>query len=142
MSKTHVNISEAAKLTALSSKTIRDYEEKGLISAPKRLENGYRIYSEKNLSELQFIQQARQVGFSLKEIHALLQLWRQPNRKSSVVKNMVLVHIERLDQQIKDLKNMRNTLADWAQLCQGNDGSECAILDSLTNTCKTHTKTS
>ncbi len=126
-----MNISEAAKLANLSSKSIRDYEDKGLITAPKRTENGYRVYSQDNIQELQFIQQARQVGFSLAEIETLLNFWRLENRHSSDVKAVVLEHMARLEKQIADLQNMHSKLSDWANSCHGDERSECSILNQL-----------
>lgn len=126
-----INISEAAKLTQLSSKSIRDYEEKNLITKPKRLENGYRVYNEEHIRELKFIQQARQVGFSLTEIENLLNFWRHEHRQSSDVKKLVTQHIKRLENQIHDLQAMHKTLSTWANSCHGDERSDCAILNQL-----------
>ncbi len=60
-----MNISDVAKKTGLTSKAIRFYEEKGLVTPPLRSENGYRTYSQQHLDELTLLRQARQVGFNL-----------------------------------------------------------------------------
>jgi MerR family copper efflux transcriptional regulator len=60
-----VNISDVAK-TGLTSKAIRFYEEKGLVTPPLRSENGYRSYTQRHLDELTLLRQARQVGLTWK----------------------------------------------------------------------------
>lgn len=61
-----MNISDVAKKTGLTSKAIRFYEEKGLVTPPLRSENGYRTYSQQHLDELTLLHQARQVGLTRK----------------------------------------------------------------------------
>ncbi len=68
----NVNISQAAQATGLTSKSIRFYESKGVISPTARNNNGYRIYSERNIEELQLVVRAREAGFNLEECKFLL----------------------------------------------------------------------
>ena len=75
-----MNISEAARLSGLSSKQIRDYEKNGLLPPAERSDSGYRQYTAEELETLRFIRHARDVGFSLKQIERLLQLQRNPQR--------------------------------------------------------------
>lgn len=63
-----MNISDVAKKTGLTSKAIRFYEEKGLVTPPLRSENGYRTYTQKHLNELTLLRQARQVGLIWKSV--------------------------------------------------------------------------
>ena len=70
-----MNISDVAKITGLTSKAIRFYEEKGLVTPPMRSENGYRTYTQQHLSELTLLRQARQVGFNLEESGELVNLF-------------------------------------------------------------------
>ncbi len=81
-----MNISDVAKKTGLTSKTIRFYEEKALITAPIRSDNGYRHYSAKHVEELTLLRQARQVGFNLDECRELVALFNDPARHSADVK--------------------------------------------------------
>ncbi len=82
-----MNISDVAKKTGLTSKAIRFYEEKGLVTPPLRSENGYRTYSQQHLDELTLLRQARQVGFNLEECRELVALFNDPSRHSADVKN-------------------------------------------------------
>lgn len=81
-----MKINEIARLTGLTPKTIRFYEQKGIISEPARAENGYRAYGQKHINELQMIRRSRLVGFSLEECQALLEMSRNPNMRSADVK--------------------------------------------------------
>lgn len=81
-----MNISDVAKKTGLTSKAIRFYEEKGLVTPPLRSENGYRSYTQLHLDELTLLRQARQVGFNLEECGELVNLFNDPKRHSADVK--------------------------------------------------------
>lgn len=70
-----MNISYVAKITGLTSKTIRFYEQKGLLTPPVRKENGYRSYSQKNLDELMLLSQMRSMGFTLEECGKFIGLY-------------------------------------------------------------------
>ncbi|OOF63275.1 Cu(I)-responsive transcriptional regulator [Rodentibacter sp. Ppn85] len=126
-----MNISEAAKLSGLSAKQIRDYEKLGLIKPAQRSLSGYRHYEEKDIERLHFIRHSRDVGFSLQQIRQLLALQDNPARSSSEVKALTAKHITTLKQQIKQLEEMVGKLQHWYNICQGNDCPECSILDGL-----------
>lgn len=91
-----MNISEAARLSGLSSKQIRDYEKNGLLPPAERSDSGYRQYTAEELETLRFIRHARDVGFSLKQIERLLQLQRNPQRSRREVKRITAEHIQEL----------------------------------------------
>ena len=126
-----MNISQAAKLTGLSAKQIRDYEKQGLLKAGTRTLSGYRYYEESDLARLRFIRHSRDVGFSLQQIAQLLQLQDNPHRNSREVKQLTAKHIETLNAQIQALQNMVAELQRWHDNCQGNDCPECSILAGL-----------
>jgi probable heavy metal-dependent transcriptional regulator HI_0293 len=126
-----MNISQAAKLTGLSAKQIRDYEKLGLLKANSRTLSGYRYYEENDLARLRFIRHSRDVGFSLQQIAQLLQLQDNPHRNSREVKQLTAKHIETLNAQIHALQNMVAELQRWHDNCQGNDCPECSILAGL-----------
>lgn len=126
-----MNISQAAKLSGLSSKTIRFYEQQGIIQAANRADNGYRIYSDKQLEQLRFIKRARDLGFSLDESKELLELLHNPERRSAEVKARVLAHVDQIDQQLLQLAKMREQLLILSNQCRGDNGADCPILDAL-----------
>lgn len=127
----HYMIGQAADLTGVTPKMIRHYESLGLIPRARRTAGDYRVYSEKDLHSLRFIKRARGLGFSVKEIQALLGLWRNQRRASAEVKRLALEHIAELDAKIEEMKSMRATLANLADHCHGDSRPDCPILDDL-----------
>lgn len=126
-----MNIGEVAKRSGLNSKTVRYYEDIGLVQASSRSANGYRQYSQHDLEQLQFIQRARKTGFNLDECRHLLSLLNNQDRQSHEVKTLVMEKVNIVEQQIEELTLMRQCLIDLAKQCQSNEGTECAILDKL-----------
>jgi len=126
-----MNIGSVARVTGLPAKTIRYYETAGLISPPARAENGYRQYQKSDIETLNFIVQARQLGFSIKDVANLLELWNDRERASVDVKEMTLKQIDKIDQKISELQAVRATLTNLAERCHGDDRPDCPILDKL-----------
>lgn len=126
-----MNIGEAARLSGVSAKMIRHYESLGLVPGVARTEAGYRQYDEATLHALRFIRRARDLGFDMKEIGALLQLWRNRRRSSAAVKRIALAHVADLEQRIAAMQSMQRTLQHLADGCAGDDRPDCPILDDL-----------
>jgi Cu(I)-responsive transcriptional regulator len=129
-----MNISEAARLSGLSSKTIRYYEEIELIAPADRSENGYRQYDSRSVEELHFLARAREVGFDLQECRQLLDLQRDGRRRSRHARELVLEKSQQLQARIDQLHSMQEVLMDMASRCKGDEGPECAILEDLSGT--------
>lgn len=126
-----MNISQAAQACGLPNKTIRYYEDIGLVVPQRQQGNDYRIYSLDDVAQLRFLQRARAVGFSLDECRELLALYANPQRRCVQVKAMVKEKIVQVDQQLIALNAMRDTLVDMANECAGDDTSDCAIINQL-----------
>lgn len=126
-----MSIGEAASQSGVPPKTIRYYEEIGLIAPAERLENRYRAYDDNDVQTLRFIQRARSLGFSLKEVASLLSLYRDRRRASRDVKRLALAHVAELDRKISEMKAIRDTIANLAERCHGDQRPECPILDEL-----------
>jgi MerR family copper efflux transcriptional regulator len=126
-----VTIGEAAARSGLAPKTIRFYEESGIIKRVTRGENRYRGYSESDVQTLCFIRRARALGFSLKDVAGLLDLYRNNQRASRDVKRLALKHVAELDRKLAEMTAIRNTIAALAERCDGNDQPDCPILDGL-----------
>jgi len=126
-----MNIGEAARASGVPAKTIRYYEEIGLIGAAKRDANGYRDYYPADAELLRFIRHARAVGFGIKECRTLVALYRDPNRHSRDVKALAQAKIAEIDRRIAEFQHMRGELAALAAACPGDDDPECTILEEL-----------
>ncbi len=127
-----MNIGQAAKRSGLTDKTLRYYESIGLVSS-QRAENGYREYDEQQIKELYFVASARKVGFTIDECKTLLDLFRNQNRHSKHVKSFVLDKVSHIEEQIQNLQTIKSSLQGPAARCHGDEESQCAIIDGLSN---------
>ncbi len=125
-----MNIGTAAEQANLPPKTIRYYEEIGLLS-PGRAENGYRDYSDKDVHRLRFLQRSRSLGFTIDECRLLLSLYDDKNRASADVKAVALEKVAEIDRKIAELQSLRDTLATLAKHCHGDGRPDCPIIDDL-----------
>ncbi|MFV0477978.1 MAG: Cu(I)-responsive transcriptional regulator [Parahaliea sp.] len=126
-----MNIGKAASASGVSAKMIRYYEAVGLIPPPARSPADYRNYREEDIHRLRFIRRARDLGFSVAEIHDLLGLWQDHSRKSADVKRIARQHIADLQQRIDKLQQMANTLQSLTTCCAGDERPNCPILADL-----------
>jgi len=125
-----MNIGEVAAATGLPAKTIRYYESVGLIE-PARSGGNYRLYDARDVQTLRFVQQARNLGFSVKEVAALVALWRDKRRASGDVRRLAAAHLDDIDERIADLQRIRRTLEGLIERCHGDHRPDCPILDEL-----------
>lgn len=126
-----MNIGKAAGASQVSAKMIRHYEALGLIPAPARTAAGYRQYQAVDVQRLVFVKHARELGFSLQQISALMDLWQDEGRASQDVQAIAQTQIALLGQKIKQLQDMKQSLETLVTSCQGNQQPECAILEHL-----------
>ena len=126
-----MNIGRVSELSGVTAKTIRYYESIGLIPEPPRKESGYRNYSLPDVETLKFIQRSRNLGFTIKDVGDLLNLWKDKNRASSRVKELTQCHIEEIEGCIQEMEGMRRTLIKIASKCHGDDRPDCPILEDL-----------
>lgn len=125
-----MNISEVADKSGLPVKTIRYYEDIGLIS-PDRGVNGYRTFGHADLHKLAFIARARSLGFTIEDCRSLLKLYNDRDRASADVKRIAAAHLRDIDRKRAELTEMRDTLAHLIEACAGNDRPDCPILAGL-----------
>ena len=125
-----MNISDAAERSGLPPKTIRYYEEIGLVR-PGRAGNGYRDYSTADIHRLRFVQRARSLGFSVEECRQLLSLYGDSGRESADVKALAKVKLAEIDRKIEELMGLRKTLSHLVHTCHGDHRPDCPILDEL-----------
>ena len=125
-----MQIKDLAFQTGLSPKTIRYYEDIGLVQ-PLRLDNGYRDFSERDVHNLKFLARARRLGFSVEDCRQLLGLYTDQKRASKDVKKIAQAHLQDIEQKINELESMRATLETLVQHCKGNHRPDCPILNDL-----------
>ena len=125
-----MNIGEASTNSGLPAKTIRYYEDIGLIS-PDRAENGYRDFSETHMHKLAFLSRARSLGFTIEDCRTLLSLYEDTDRASADVKIMAREHLDKMAHKITELEAMQATLSELVDKCHGDERPDCPILQGL-----------
>jgi MerR family copper efflux transcriptional regulator len=128
-----MNIGEVSKLSGVSQKLIRHYEEIGLIKKAARTTNGYRVYREQDIHILRFIARSRNLGFNLSEIKKLIDLWSNKKRKSQEVKKLATDHLSKLKIKILELQSIVETLEHLTHCCHGDNRPDCPIIIELEN---------
>ncbi len=125
-----MNIGDVASRSGLPAKTIRYYEEIGLVK-PLRDTNGYRAFREPELHKLVFLARARALGFTIEDCRALLALYDDETRASADVKKIANEHLTKIEAKIADLNSMRDTLSHLVDACAGDHRPDCPILRNL-----------
>ncbi|MFB9136254.1 Cu(I)-responsive transcriptional regulator [Vibrio sp. AK197] len=129
-----MNIGAISEMTGLSSKSIRMYEEKGIITPPPRSESGYREYTPQHVQELNLVSRAKSAGFSLAECRELVDLAHNPQRQSRDVKLRAEVKLHEIEEKIHHLQEIEKQLKLWVSACPGDTNSHCPIIEELTKT--------
>jgi MerR family copper efflux transcriptional regulator len=125
-----MNIKDAATRANLPAKTIRYYEDVGLVH-PQRDPNGYRVFRDSDVHKLGFLARARTLGFTIEDCRALLSLYDDPTRASADVKKIAQRHLDQISQKISALQTMQDTLSHLVTNCHGDTRPDCPILADL-----------
>ena len=125
-----MNIGDVSKRAGLPAKTIRYYEEIGLIS-PLRDANGYRSFRERDMHKLAFLGRARALGITIEDCRTLLALWDDQSRASADVRAIAKEHLAQIEAKIADLQTIRDTLSHLVRECAGDQRPDCPILETL-----------
>jgi Cu(I)-responsive transcriptional regulator len=128
-----MNIGDVARLSNVNSKTIRRYEELGIIPKAGRNSSGYRQYSDNDVHILKFVKRARELGFSMKDIKQLVSLWQNKSRSSSQVKSLAQKHAAELEKKLDEIQTMLSTIKDLVKHCHGDNRPDCPILEDLSS---------
>lgn len=126
-----MKIGQLSQQTDCKIETIRYYERIGLLPEPARSESGYRLYDQSYAKRLAFICRSRELGFSIKEIRALLNLVDGGNYTCSDVKSITMNNVDNIRQKITDLKKLEESLSRIAAQCAGDTTPECPIIEAL-----------
>lgn len=122
---------ELARRTGCNLETVRYYEKIGLLLAPPRDANLYRLYDEAHVRRLRFILRGRELGFAIEEIRGLLDLVDGGRQTCTEVKARTEHHLADVRAKIADLRRIERILADTSARCSGDAAPDCPILDAL-----------
>jgi MerR family transcriptional regulator, mercuric resistance operon regulatory protein len=111
--------------------TIRFYERSKLLPAPPRTEGGHRVYDDDHLRRLTFIRRARELGFTLDEVRALLALADREGGSCAEVRDLTMRHLLDVRAKLADLRRLERALAATVAGCEGGDVPDCPVLDTL-----------
>ena len=131
-----LKIGELAALAKVSRDTLRYYEKHGLITPSTRNASGYRLYSDADVHRISFIISAKEVGFTLNEIHQLLELEVTKDQKfCEDVKQFVDAKITIVNQRLAEIKRIKKSLQTLSNACCGGDepATHCTILEALSD---------
>ena len=130
MTEKRYRIGEVTRLTGLSADTLRYYERIGLLPPVARNAGGVRIYDERDLSRLRFIQRAQKMNFRLEEIGMLLKMRTDPRHAREEVRELTARKLAEVERSLEALNLLRNELTLLLNLCRGSkDG--CPIIEKL-----------
>ncbi len=118
-----MKVSELARQAGVTAETVRHYTRMGLLRPTRDPHNNYQLYQETDLKHLRFIQKARLLGFSLKEVESILSHEHAGDSPCPMVRDMMQKHLHRVREQIADLQQqlgrMEQALASWEQMPDG-----------------------
>lgn len=126
-----LRIGDLARATDTKVETIRWYQKEGLIPTPGRTSGNYRAYGEEALARLSFIRRARDLGFPLDQVRALLSLASDEAGDCASVDVLAQQHLDEIDQKIADLTALRAELSGLLASCQGGTIARCRIIETL-----------
>ena len=130
-----MSIGALAKATSTKVETVRWYEQVGLLPAPTRTSGNYRAYDAAHLGRLSFIRRARDLGFSLDQVRALLDIAGQQDQACEAVDVIAREHLEEVDRKIADLQALRRELDALIGQCRRGKVAECRIIEALAPAC-------
>lgn len=126
-----MKIGELAKATGTKVETIRYYEQTGLLPEPGRTQGNYRSYGGGHLARLSFIRRARDLGFGIEQVRALLDLSDDRSRDCATVDRIATEHLREVDRKIADLTALRRELSAVITSCNGGTVAQCRIIEAL-----------
>lgn len=124
-------IGAAAEMTGVKVETIRYYEAENIISAPRRSNNRYRLYSDAHIQRLLFIKRCRELGFSLDHTKSLLKLSDANNRTCRQVSAIAKTQLDEVRKKIANLRRMERALVKFVDDCPEDSSSKCPIIETL-----------
>lgn len=122
---------ELARRTGANLETVRYYEKVGLLPPPPRTATGYRSYDGAHERRLRFVLRARELGFSLEEIRALLRLADERDQPCAEASRLAVTHLADVRAKIADLKRMERVLKGVVAQCGDGTRPDCPLIDSL-----------
>ncbi len=134
--KTNLRSGELARLARVSTDTLRHYERKGVIAAPRRLRNGYRMYEAETLERVRLVRRALSVGFTLDELARILKQRETGRAPCREVRELAAAKLAEIEERLKQMATVRDelraTIKGWdARLARTAAGEQAGLLETL-----------
>lgn len=126
-----VTAGQLAKAASVNLETIRYYETIGIMPPPPRTKSGHRTYDETHIKRLSFIRRARDLGFSIEDVRALLALANPAHTSCAEVKDIAVTHLMQVRSKLADLARLESILAATISQCTSEPMAHCPVLDML-----------
>lgn len=126
-----MTIGQLGRATGTAVETVRYYEKIGLLPKAARTAGNYRSYGSAEVDRLGFIRKARDLGFSIEQVRALLSLSDERDRDCDDVDRIAKQHLAEVDRKIADLTALRRELSTVIEQCESGTVAECRILRAL-----------
>ena len=127
------SIGDLSRRTGVKVPTIRYYEQMGLVAAPERSEGNQRRYSRQELERLAFIRHARDLGFAVEDIRALIDLSGHPEQPCSHADQIAQEQLISVREKIAQLKRLETELERIASCCDGKTVGDCYVIRALSD---------
>lgn len=124
-------IGDMGKATGTKIETIRYYERIGLLPKPSRTSSNYRDYGQAELARLSFVRRARDLGFSLDQVRALLSISGDRSGDCAGIDRIATEHLLEVDRKLADLTALRKELKAVIESCAGGTIADCRIIEAL-----------
>lgn len=128
-----MTIGRLAKAAGVKVTTIRYYESIGLMGEPDRSESGQRLYSADAVQRLSFIRHARDLGFQMDDVRALIKLQTEPGNDCSAVDAIARRQLSDVRHRLGQLEALEAELKRMISSCEGGDVGDCRVMASLNN---------
>ncbi len=112
----YISIGELARTTGVTTRTLRYYEEIGIMEPPRRLEGGSRVYSASGVRKLKFILRLKEMGLSIKEMQELDTAYAEARQTTKIIPRLIEMldfHINKLDEKMSKLSVLRREIVDY-----------------------------
>lgn len=126
-----LTIGRVAKAAGCKVQTIRYYEEIGLLPPPPRSDGNQRLYDQADIGRLRFIRHARELGFPLDAIRALLSLVDTPDQSCAAADSIARDQLHAVEQRIVRLQALKTELERMVEQCQGGKIADCRVIEAL-----------
>ena len=127
-----MTVGELSKRAGVNLETVRFYEKEKLLPQPERTSGGHRLYTDDDIERLKFIQRAKWVGFTLKEIRTLMRVREaNPTDRCEDAMDLARAKVIEINEKLSELQKMRDALQTFLDTCPDTDAGHCHVIQGL-----------